>query len=231
MLSFWSKKSPEPNKSSRNDSLISSGSAQSEKDRVTYASRDRKKDVQFVCHLPTGSRHAAQAQQIAGQIYTDTGPQIGLLGSGPASGQQLLESGEEDRHEKPQTRHEKAMAKQRQQQFSRHSQVARADSEDTDDGDDNESNSDIGPDDSISSVGRHAPSRYGATPHAEAAVKGSGFRKQSATHTTHYLEGNGRQLFVSAPNGSQEARLFDEVGAKANMAKDRVSLRIFAAVA
>jgi hypothetical protein len=222
MLSFWSKKSPEPNKSSRNDSLISSGSVQSEKDRVTYASRDRKKDVQFVCHLPTGSRHAAQAQQIAGQIYTDTGPQIGLLESGPASGQQLLESGEEGRHKKPQTRHEKAMAKQRQQQFSRHSQVARADSEDTDDGDDNESNS---------SVGRHAPSRYGATPHAEAAVKGSGFRKQSATHTTHYLEGNGRQLFVSAPNGSQEARLFDEVGAKANMAKDRVSLRIFAAVA
>lgn len=220
MLSFWRQKSSEPNKSPRNDSHIISGSTQSEQDRVTYASRDRKKDVEFVCNLPIGSRHAAQAQQIVGHIYTDTRPQIGSLGSGAALGQQFLEHEGEGRHEKSSSRHVKTTIKQKQQQFSRLSHVARADSEDRGDEDDYNSYSDTGPDDSRSSIGRHGPSHYRAAPHANAAVRGSGFRMQSATHTTHYLEGDERQLYVSAPNESQEARLFDEVAAKANTAKD-----------
>lgn len=226
MLSFW--KSPKPNKSSLDDFLTTSGSAQSGQDRVTYASRDRKKDVEFVCHLPTGSRHAADAQLIAGHIYTDTSPPMGWLRSGTATDQQLLENGGKGRHDTSPTCHEKTKSKQqKQQQSSRHSQVAKTYSGYVDDEDenDNENDSNIDPNDSISSVGRHAPSRHRAAPKAEAAIRGSGFRKQSATHTTHYLEGDERQLFVSAPNGSQEARLFDEVSAKANVAKDKASRR------
>ncbi len=231
MLSFWHPKSPKPNKSPSNDFLTTGGSAQSGQDGVvTYASRDRKKDVQFACHLPTGSRHAAQAQQIVGHIYTDTSPQMGLPRSGAAAAatdQQLLENGVKGRQGMFSSFHEKTMSKQQQQQQQqspRHSRAARTYSAHVGDGDDNDNDkgSDIGPDDSISSIGRHAPSRYRAAADAgaEAVVRGSGFRKQSATRTTHYLEGNERQLFVSAPNASQEARLFDEVAAKANAAKD-----------
>ncbi len=43
-------------------------------DGVTYASKDDKRNVQFVCHLPPGSVHTAKAQQLAGVIYTGHTP-------------------------------------------------------------------------------------------------------------------------------------------------------------
>lgn len=39
-------------------------------DTVTYASKDDRRNIQFVAHLPAGSHHAGQAQQIAGSIFT-----------------------------------------------------------------------------------------------------------------------------------------------------------------
>jgi hypothetical protein len=37
---------------------------------VTYASKDEKRNAQFVCHLPEGSEHAMQAQKIAASMYS-----------------------------------------------------------------------------------------------------------------------------------------------------------------
>ena len=37
---------------------------------VTYASKDEQRNAQFVCHLPAGSEHAAQAQKIAAAMYS-----------------------------------------------------------------------------------------------------------------------------------------------------------------
>lgn len=37
---------------------------------VTYASKDEKRNAQFVCHLPAGSEHAVQAQKIAAAMYS-----------------------------------------------------------------------------------------------------------------------------------------------------------------
>lgn len=37
---------------------------------VTYASKDDKRNAQFVCHLPEGSEHAMQAQKIAASMYS-----------------------------------------------------------------------------------------------------------------------------------------------------------------
>jgi hypothetical protein len=46
---------------------------------------------------------------------------------------------------------------------------------------------------------------------------GAGFRHQSVTHVTYNIKNkeNGRQLFVSAPVGSREALVHDQVAARA----------------
>ena len=55
---------------------------------VTYASKDDKRNAQFVCHLPEGSEHATQAQKIAASMYS------GRPSEGKSRGGKLLgESG------------------------------------------------------------------------------------------------------------------------------------------
>ena len=70
--------------------------SQVSRDGVTYASRDDKRNVEFVCHLPEGSRHARQAQEIAGGIYSGrSGEGKGLVRTiGKDSGRRMLENGE-----------------------------------------------------------------------------------------------------------------------------------------
>ena len=209
MLSWLSKKASESDSankpSARHGTLISDVRDAAEA-RVTYASRDRQRDVQFVAHLPTGSRLASEAQEVIGHIYAGTTPHTGdqrLLG-GQSRPTKALEYDKAERHqgrksEAPPTSSAKARP------YGNKDIDAKSDI-----------HSSIGPDDSVSSVGRQgreAPRGGGA-----------GFRKQSMTHTTHYVEGNGRQLYVSAPNGSQEARVFDEVAARANIANEKVRI-------
>ena len=68
-------------------------------------------------------------------------------------------------------------------------------------------------------------SSFGVAPSAMSAAStgrhtqqsGAGFRYLSATHVTYNIKdkGNARQLFVSAPVGSSEAAVHDEVAARA----------------
>jgi hypothetical protein len=62
-------------------------------DNVTYASKDEQRNVQFVCHLPAGSQHAAQAQKIAGAIFSRRPGDAGdrLLGGSGSADTKLLE--------------------------------------------------------------------------------------------------------------------------------------------
>lgn len=51
---------------------------------VTYASKDEKRNAQFICHLPAGSEHVMQAQNIAASMYS------GRPAEGDTRGDRLL---------------------------------------------------------------------------------------------------------------------------------------------
>ena len=166
-------------------------------DGVTYASKDDKRNVQFICHLPAGSQHAEQAQKIAGAIYTGRPSQANgkISSSGSGGRTNLLENS------------------------SRASLPAHQDREAVDRGlrHDDEDRRDIRVivDDEEE---EHDRSQLRDTDmRGQSSRKPSGFRHNSDTHTTYNMTdyGGRRKLFVSAPSNSREAEMHDQVATRA----------------
>ena len=182
-------------------------------DSVTYASRDPKRDVQFVCHLPEGSPLAEQAQKIAGAVYS------GRPAGRADSGRKMVTDGSDNPF---------VGAGESKKKVGRHSGESKssvAQASEVEDEDEQGTTRRRSKKKSTSLPSRHTSERDAEAVRSVMAASNAprdqpqpgGFRHQSETHVSYNIKqkDGGRHLFVSAPVGSQEAATHDQVAARA----------------
>jgi hypothetical protein len=197
-----------------NTSLSTSSSdalTHARRDGVTYASKDHKRGVQFFAHLPAGSDLAESAQKIAGGMFSGKATEERV----PVTSERMLEN-TNDRHWRVRDERDDASeSTSRAPEMSAEEVVLVQE--------DVRSVRSVGEKSSVPS--RHAPSSVGnvqtfdsaRTPRAASRPQAKVFRHQSSSHVTYNIRDRhaGRQLFVSAPVGSWEAEVHEQVAAKA----------------
>jgi hypothetical protein len=195
---------------------------------VTYASKDSSRDVQFVCHLPEGSKHAAEAQQLAGSIFSrKAGKSDRRLTQGQNSAPAMLEDSAAQRRraaENESSQHrgigrsrrhgdEELVVLGEEDEYiptsnARHGSVRHND----DDHARNLRHQDTDSDTASSAVN----TATSAHRHAGTGQSGTqGWHHKTDSHTTYNMKTSTRQLFVSAPTGSHEAEIHDRLAAMA----------------
>jgi hypothetical protein len=186
---------------------------------VIYASKNKKKGISFVCSAPVGSKHAADAMDICGQIYSGTSSQ-----GQPQQQQRALK----DRHRlEEQSRQEKASGlpsadpRRHQPESSprkRHWGFGGGSTSTFDEDDDSASTfapsevSSVSSVSTLTSASRHA--RQAEVDRPKGRYSARGFRHDDGSKTTYFVEKEGRTMFVSAPKGTTEAAVFDAIAQK-----------------
>lgn len=201
---------------------------------VTYASKDESRDVHFVCQLPEGSKYAAEAQQLAGSIFSRK-PAAGVnrIATDPNNQRTMVE--DEQARRRRIDREQTTASRQRHSNKGlvhlKHKE-ARTDGHHT-----GHSHAvpcvhpraaiEVVEEDGPSSMDRRHQGHHRPNSASEAVSPTSsadrcahpgasqGFRHVGDTHTTYNMRQGPRQLFVSAPTGSDEAAVHNRLAAMA----------------
>ncbi|KAJ9662460.1 hypothetical protein H2198_001349 [Neophaeococcomyces mojaviensis] len=212
MLSLWRgwSSKPETDRSRgnvENRDVVRANAEQ--KSQVTYASRS--KGVEFVCHLPKDSKYASQAQKLSLEIYTDRRAAPKGIEDRKNARLMLREGGEESYEEVATDRRYTETLEEVRRRALPATEVV----------------------DRTARNRRHHSANISNDNKALAQVDSGSenhrardsFKHTSDTHESYVLRQPGREMFVSAPIGSREAELHDQVAMKAATPKVSPTLK------
>lgn len=192
---------------------------------VTYAARDKKNGVELVCSAPVGSKHSAKVLDLCNTIYSsgardskslqkqiDIQPRLAIEQRHAAHDVGIDEDpNSEDEQENTRRSPRPAIntyttdavrsPKREAQYYAADDEASRR---------------------AYESV-RHAPENTSRAPGSLVSRHQSepqeqlhkGYKHDSGTQTTYHVHSQQGELFVSAPNGSGEAKLFNDVASRA----------------
>lgn len=219
--------------STNNEVVGQTGINADPRDRVTYASKNDK--VKFVCNLPSNSQHLSAAQNLSLEIFTGIqGSSQRLVSDGPTrqdaklltARDELQRPGSQSATSRPAVSSASQESKPRVIEVeptklpSRISSISRSG---------NQRHKSTSPlpshnrqESRTEDVLRRSSDQDRRIQQRHQSSTTKGFKHTSETHETYVLRsGGGRELFASAPIGSETAKIHDQVAARAGSNEER----------